>query len=338
VKIDIGLLVHNLAEIPAIVRAADDMGFDGFWSFETAHEAFLPLVLAAEHSRRLTIGTSIAVAFARSPAILAYTSWDLARFSKGRFILGLGTQVKGHNERRFGVKWEKPVQKIRETILAVRAFWDCWQNGTRLDFRGEFFRLTLMTPFFNPGPHSYPRIPIYVAGVNRRMCQLAGELCEGFHVHPLNSRRYLEEVILPNITTGLRAGGRSRETFALSSTIFVIPTDDVQRAKQREEEIRREIAFYASTPQYRPVFALHGWGEVADQLRSLAAQGKWNEMPMLITEEMLETFATRGSWEELPAQVLKKYGGLLDRVSYYLSFSPDQDQEGWRTTIAGFKS
>jgi probable F420-dependent oxidoreductase len=336
-KIDTGLLVHDLKQMPAIARAADEIGFDGLWTFETAHEAFLPLVLAAEHSERLTLGTSIAVAFARSPAILAHIGWDLARFSKGRFILGLGTQVKAHNERRLGVKWEKPVQKMREMILAIRAFWDCWQNQTRLDFQGEFFKLTLMTPFFNPGPHDYPRIPIYIAGVNQRMCQLAGELCEDFHAHPLNSRRYLQEVILPNIAIGLSKSGRRREAVELSGALFVIPTDNAEQAKRCENEVRQQISFYASTPPYRPVFALHGWGQAADQLRELAARGKWNEMPALITQEMLDTFAVRGTWEELPARVLRRYGGLLDRVSYYFSFLPGQDQSGWRKTIAGFK-
>jgi probable F420-dependent oxidoreductase len=174
-KFDASLLVPDLEDIPAVARFADEIGFDGIWTFETAHEPFLPLVLAAEHSRKLTLGTSIAVAFPRSPAILASISWDLARFSKGRFILGLGTQVRGHNERRFGVRWEKPLERMREVILAVRAIWDCWQNRTRLNFQGEFFKLTLMTPFFSPAPHEYHRIPIYIAGVNRRMCQLAGE-------------------------------------------------------------------------------------------------------------------------------------------------------------------
>jgi probable F420-dependent oxidoreductase len=209
-KFDASLLVHDLAQMPALTRFADDTGFDGIWTFETAHEPFLPLVLAAEHSRRLTLGTSIAAAFARSPAILAYIAWDLARFSRGRFILGLGTQVKGHNERRFGVKWEKPVEKMREVILAVRAIWDCWQQQSRLNFQGEFFKLTLMTPFFSPAPHEYHRIPIFVAGVNRRMCQLGGELCEGFHVHPLHTVHYLREVVLPNVQQGLSKSGRRR--------------------------------------------------------------------------------------------------------------------------------
>src|SRR5215813_13392271 len=197
-KIDTGLLVHDLSQMPALARSAGEMNFDGLWTFETAHEPFLPLLLAAEHSRRLTLGTSIAVAFAASPAVIVYLGRGLARFSKGRIIMGIGTQVKGHNERRFGVKWEKPVERMRDTILAIRAIWNCWQNQTRLNFHGEFFTLNLMTPFFNPGPHDYPHIPIYVAGVNRRMCRLAGELCDRLSrasasYAPLSSRGHFPE-------------------------------------------------------------------------------------------------------------------------------------------------
>jgi probable F420-dependent oxidoreductase len=336
-KFDASLLVHDLGHMPALARFADETGFDGIWTFETAHEPFLPLVLAAEHSRRLSVGTSIAVAFARSPAILAHISWDLARYSQGRFILGLGTQVKGHNERRFGVKWDKPVEKMREVILAVRSIWDCWQNRTRLNFQGEFFKLTLMTPFFSPEPHDYHRIPIFVAGVNRRMCQLAGELCEGFHAHPLHSARYLKEVVLPNIEQGLTSAGRERQAIELSSSIFVIPTDDPKEAAKYEAEVRQQISFYASTPAYRPVFDLEGWGSTADELKAMAARGRWNKMPSLITDEMLDRFALRGTWAELPEKVLRKYDGLLDRVSYYFPVVPGENEKGWRATVAGFK-
>lgn len=336
-KFDASLLTHDLTQMAALARLADEVGFDGIWTFETAHEPFLPLVLAAEHSQRLSVGTSIAVAFPRSPMILAQIAWDLARFSKGRFILGLGTQVKGHNERRFGVKWERPVAKMREVILALRAVWDCWQTQTRLNFQGEFFKLTLMTPFFSPAPHAYHRIPIFVAGVNRRMCQLAGELCEGFHVHPLHTTRYLKEKILPNIEIGLARGRRSRNAMELSSSIFVIPTDESTRARNSTAEVRQQISFYASTPPYRPVFDLEGWGAVADELKALAARGRWHEMPDLITDEMLDRFVLRGTWAELPAKVLQKYSGLLDRVSYYFPIVPGEDETGWRSTVAGFK-
>ncbi len=336
-KFDASLLVHDLEQMPGLARFADETGFDGIWTFETAHEPFLPLVLAAEHSQRLSLGTSIAVAFARSPAILAYLSWDLARFSEGRFILGLGTQVKGHNERRFGVKWENPVAKMREVILAVRAIWDCWQNRTRLNFQGRFFKLNLMTPFFSPEPHEYHRIPIFVAGVNRRMCQLAGELCEGFHAHPLHTARYLRERVLPNIQVGLAKSGRERRSIEVSSSIFVIPNDDPAEAAKYESEIREQISFYASTPPYRPVFELEGWGDVADELKAIAAHGKWDEMSALITDEMLDRFTLRGTWAELPEKVLKKYDGLLDRVSYYFPLVPGKNEAAWRATVAGFK-
>jgi probable F420-dependent oxidoreductase len=336
-KFDASLLVHDLAQMPALARFADEAGFDGIWTFETAHEPFLPLVLAAEHSQRLSLGTSIAVAFARSPAILAYLAWDLAKFSKGRFILGLGTQVRGHNERRFGVKWENPVAKMREVILAVRAFWDCWQNRTRLDFRGEYFKLNLMTPFFSPEPQEYHRIPIFVAGVNRRMCQLAGELCEGFHAHPLHTACYLKERVIPNIEAGLVKSGRQRRSIELSSSIFVVPTDDSKQGDRYEQEIREQIAFYASTPPYRPVFDLEGWGSVADELKAKAARGRWDEMPSLINDEILDRFALRGRWADLPGKVLEKYDGLLDRVSYYFPIIPGENEDGWRATINGFK-
>jgi len=336
-KIDTGVRDSDLHRIAALVQASEQTGFDGLWTFETAHEPFLPLTLAAEHSERLSLGTSIAVAFARSPAILAHVSWDLAHFSKGRFILGLGTQVKGHNERRFGVKWEQPVKKMREVILAVRAFWDCWQNQTRLNFQGNFYRLTLMPPFFNPGPHDYPRIPIYIAGVNPRMSELAGELCDGFHVHPLSSPLYLKEIILPNIEVGLRTSGRKRSAIELSGNLFVIPTDAGHPAVQYESEVREHIAFYASTPAYRRVLEIHGWADTANRLSALASQGKWQDMPRLVTDEMLDTFAVRGSFEELPRKILNRYDGLLDRVSYYFGFVPGENDKGWHQTIAAFK-
>jgi len=337
-KIDTALLVTNLEEMPALAEAAEVLGFDGIWTSETAHDAFLPLVLAAEHTRHLSLGTSIAVAFPRSPAILAYLAWDLARFSQGRFILGLGPQVKGHNERRLGVKWERPVAKMREIILAMRAFWDCWQHGTKLNYRGEFYKLTLMSPFFNPGPHDHPRIPVYIAGVNKLMCQLAGELCDGLHIHPLHTTGYIEEFALPHVLTGMQKSGRSRQEIELSTTVFVVPTDDAEQALKYEADARQQIAFYASTPSYRVVMDMHGWGAIAEQLSSLAARGKWADLPRLVTDQMMDAFVVTGSWAEIPAKIKAKYArGLLDRVSYYFPFVPGENEAGWRATVAGFK-
>lgn len=337
-KIDTWLLSHDLSEMAVYTKAAESVGFDGLWTAETSSNPFLPLTLAAEHSQHLELGTGIAVAFPRSPAILAYLAWDLARYSQGRFILGLGSQVRAHNERRLGVKWEKPVTKMRETILALRAFWDCWQNDVPLDFEGEFFKLNLMTPFFNPGPHNYPHIPVYISAINKQMLQLAGELCEGVHIHPVHTVRYLEEFALPHLETGLAKSGRSRHDITLASSLFVVPPDAPRQATSYEAYARQQLAFYMSTPAYRVVLELHGWGGVSQQLSRLARRGEWAEMPGLVTDEILDTFAVSGDWAELPDKVQQKYGDLLDRVSYYLPYVPGENDEGWRATIDGFSS
>lgn len=196
-----------------------------------------------------------------------------------------------------------------------------------------------MTPFFNPGPHRFPNIPIYIAGVNPRMCQLAGELCQGLHVHPLHTQKYLQAVIWPNVQVGLAKSNRQRADIQLCSTIFVIPTNNSQEAAKIKAEVQRQVAFYASTPVYRPIFETHGWGEIAGQLSQLASHKRWSEMPSFITDEMLEAFAVTGRWEELPQKIQQKYSGeLLDRVSYYVPFEPNQNETGWRATVAGFKA
>jgi probable F420-dependent oxidoreductase len=220
-KLDASLPPIPLSKVPALARAAEETGFDAVWTQETVHDPFLPGALIAEHTRRLRFGTAVAIAFARSPATLAYTAWDLAQASGGRFILGLGTQVKAHIERRFGQPWpESPVGKLREQIQAIRAFWKTWQNGEPLDFRGEYYKLTLMSPFFNPGPVDHPEIPIYIAGVNTGLAGLAGEVADGFHVHPYHSPRYLREVLLPAIEQGARKAGRTRQEVSVSLTAF----------------------------------------------------------------------------------------------------------------------
>ena len=336
-KIDTMLLNHDLRQMADYAVAAEAIGFDGLWTAETQNDPFLPLVLAAEHSQQINLGTSIAVAFPRSPATLAYMAWDLARYSNGRFVLGLGTQVKAHNVLRFGVKWEKPVKKLRETILALRAFWDCWQNDKPLKFEGEFFNLKLMTPFFNPGPIETPHIPIYIAAVNEQMLRLAGDVCDGVHLHALHTVKYLQEYALPHIEEGLRRNGRRRSDMTLSTGIFVIPTDDVKPASEHEAFVRQQISFYLSTPAYKVVAHLHGWEPVAKQLSQHARDGNWREMPTLVTDEMLDAFAVTGTWADLPHKIQTKYGNLLDRVSYYLPFIPGENDAGWRQTIAGFK-
>ncbi|OGO10646.1 MAG: LLM class F420-dependent oxidoreductase [Chloroflexi bacterium RBG_13_66_10] len=326
---DASLPPASLAQVPQIADAAERIGFDALWAAETQHDPFLPLALAAEHTERLHLGTAIAVGFARSPATLAYTAWDLADYSRGRFILGLGTQVRAHIRRRFGMPWpDSPAGKLRELVGAIRAFWRCWQTGEPLSFRGGHFRLSLMTPFFNPGPIDHPEIPIYLAGVNTALCRLAGEIADGLHAHPYHSESYLREVVEPAVTAGAAHAGRSRADVRISVTAFAVTSADEAGL------VRAQIAFYASTPTYRPVMAFHGWGDTADRLRELARSGAWAEMPSLITEEMLGTFAVTAPPDELGAALHARYRGLADRLSLYLPFSPGERDGFWSRLTA----
>ena len=331
-KFDAALPLVQLKEVPAIAKAAQEIGFDALWTQETQHDPFLPCTLIAEHTESLNFGTAIAVSFSRSPANLAYTAWDLAAQSGGRFILGLGTQVKAHIERRFGMTWPESVTgKLREQIQVVRAFWDCWQNGTKLNFRGEHYKVTLMSPFFNPGPIENPNVPIYIAGVNTHLAKLAGELCEGFHVHPFHSLRYLREVIIPAIEEGAQKGERKRQDVSVSVTAFI--------ATSPEEEAfaRMQIAFYASTPSYRAVMDLHGWSDTAEKLSGFAAKGDWAEMPMLITDEMLNEFCLHTTEANLAADLKARYHGLADRLTLYTPFVPGEKDAWWKRLADSFR-
>jgi probable F420-dependent oxidoreductase len=328
---DAALPPTGLNNAARIAQAAEKMGIDALWTSETMHDPFLPCTLIAEHTHKLHFGTAIAVSFARNPANLAYTAWDLAAQSGGRFMLGLGTQVKAHIERRFGMPWpESVVGKLREQILAIRAFWNTWQKNEKLDFRGEYYKLTLMSPFFNPGPIDHPDIPIYIAGVNRGLGRLAGETCQGFHTHPFHSPRYLDEVIMPAIEQGSANSGRSRSDIQVSVTAFVATTPE------EETFVRAQLSFYASTPSYRPVMALHGWGEVAEQLSALAAKGQWGEMFGLITDEMLHTFCLVTDPASLPTELQKRYSGLADRLSLYIPYTPGERDDLWQQLTGVF--
>ena len=335
-KLDTGIMTSTLQEVAAHARAAEELGFDALWTAEAAHDPFFPLVLAAEHTRRIKLGTSIAVAFPRSPMVLAQIGWDLQALSQGRFILGLGTQVKGHNERRFGIRWEHPGPKLREMIEMIRAIWDCWHNGTRPSFVGKFYNFTLMTPFFSPGPIEHPHIPIYIAGVNEYMCQLAGELCDGFHIHPFHSIRYLDETVFPNLRKGLQKAGRRREDVAMSTTAFVITganRDEIEAAKW---PVRQQMSFYASTRTYKRVLDAHGWGDTCLRLNEKAAKGDWAGMAAEITDEMLEVYAVTGTYDEIAERVKAKYQGYLDRVTFYLPFMRGRDEDRWRAIARAF--
>jgi probable F420-dependent oxidoreductase len=329
-----------LKDVPAIAKAAQEIGFDALWTQETQHDPFLPCTLIAEHTTRLNFGTGIAVSFARSPANIAYTAWDLASQSNGRFILGLGTQVKAHIERRFGQPWPESVTgKLREQLQIIRAFWDCWQNGTKLNYRGEYYKITLMSPFFNPGPLPSSQgeglevrsIPIYIAGVNTGLARLAGEMCDGFHVHPFHSIPYLKEVILSGIEDGAQKSGRNRSDIAVTVTAFVATNPAEMNFA------RAQIAFYASTPSYRPVMDLHGWTGVAEKLSTHASRGEWMEMPILVSDEMLREFCLVTEENELPDELTKRYEGIADRLSIYTPFVPGEQDDWWKKLARSFQ-
>lgn len=331
--IDASLPPVSLKQIPELAKAAEDTGFDALWVSETQHSPFLPCALIAEHTQRISFGTAIAVSFARSPGTMAYTAWDLAEASQGRFILGLGTQVKAHIVRRFGMSWpDSPANQFREQLAALRAFWHTWRSGEALKFRGEYYKLTLMSPFFTPPPIKHPDIPIYIAGVNKGLARLAGEAADGFHVHPLHSRRYLQEVLIPAIEHGASKAGRSRSDVKITVTTFVVTSPE------EELFVRSQIAFYASTPSYRGVMGLHGWQDVAEELSGLAARGRWGEMTELIDDQILSAFAVRGQTSDLPAALKEKYQGVADRLGLYVPYVPGERDDLWSRLVHEFKA
>ncbi len=331
-KLDAALPPAPLNDVPAIARLAEETGFAAIWSTETHHDPFLPHALIAEHTRRIYSGTGIAVSFGRSPTTIAYTAWDLASQSKGRFILGLGTQVKAHIERRFGMEWPASVTgKLREQIQVIRALWDTWQTGAPLNVRGEYYKITLMSPFFNPGPIEYPEIPIYIAGVNAGLARLAGEMCDGFHAHPFNTPQYLRGVLLPAIVEGASKTERMRADVTVAVSVFAATNSD------EREFCRQSISFYASTPSYRPVLEHHGWLEVGEKLSALAARGQWGDMPALITDDILAEFCTQAeSPAEMAAALKQRYAGIADRISIYMPFIPGDKDAFWRELAGEF--
>jgi len=333
-KIDAELMVNSLADIPELARKAEKFGFDCLWVNETKHDPFVQLTLASSTTHSISLGSSIALAFTRSPTTIAYSAWDLQALSGGRLILGLGSQVKGHIERRFGMKWESPGPKMREVIAVLRSVWRNWQKEEKLDFHGNFFTLDLMTPFFNPGPIEHPEIPIYIAGVNRGMYRLVGEVGDGLHVHPLHTVEYLRQVMIPALSKGLAASERKRKDVAIAASVFAAVGENEVQIRNMKELIKKEIAFYASTRTYRKVMEFHGWGDVSERLHEHSIKGNWDGMGSEISEEILDEFAVEGSWADLGDVMKKRYSGLVGRVRLYLPFDGNPN---WRTMVNGFR-
>jgi probable F420-dependent oxidoreductase len=335
-KLDAALVVSaaRMRDAARIAQAAEEIGFGALWTPETQHSGFYPLVIAAEHSRKIQLGTAVTIAFPRSPMVMAQNAWDLQALSGGRFVLGLGTQVKAHIERRYSVAWDAPVARLRDYIGALRAIWQAWQTGGKLSYQGQFYQHTLMTPFFNPGPIADPRIPIYIAGVNEGLARLAGEVCDGFHVHPFHSVKYIEELVRPQIAAGAARAGRATSDVALVSSVFALTGPNEAAIEAMRAMAREQIAFYASTPTYRVVLECHGWQDVGEQLSRLAAAKRWSEMGALIDDEMLEVFAVQAPLDRIGQALRARYAGVLDRVFSYVPYVPGELDGAWRDIAA----
>ena len=337
-KVDGGVST-DLKKAAASAQETEAAGYDGAWSVETAHDPFFPLLLAAEHTERLELGTSIAVAFARNPMNLAHIGWDLQSFSKGRFILGLGSQIKPHITKRFSMEWSHPAPRMRELILAIRAIWDTWQNGVPLAFRGEFYTHTLMTPFFTPDPDDLGDfgVPkIFLAGVGEMMTEVAGEVCDGFICHGFTTERYLREVTLPALARGRSKAGKSMEGFEIVGPSFVVTGDDEAEMTAAESGTRQQIAFYGSTPAYKGVLELHGWNGLHEDLNALSKKGGWVEMGNLIDDEILNTFAVVAEPEQIAPELLRRYGDVIQRISFYAPYKMHPDR--WRQVLAALQA
>lgn len=323
------------AAVVESARLAEQVGYDGIWSAETSHDPFLPLALAAQTTERIQLGTGIAVAFARNPMTLATVANDLQTLSGGRFMLGLGSQIKPHIEKRFSMPWSHPAARMRELILAIRAIWASWSDGSRLAFRGEFYRHTLMTPMFDPGPNPSGNPPVFLAAVGERMTEVAGEVADGLLVHGFTTERYLREVTIPALERGLALSGRKRDAVQVSYPGMVVTGADEAGFAKAAQSVKSQLAFYGSTPAYRPVLALHGWEDLQTELNTLSKRGAWDEMAELIDEDVLHTFAVVGELDAIPGEVLRRFGDVVDRFNFYAPYR--MEPERWAEVLAGFR-
>lgn len=336
-KLDTQLGEYTLAKVPQEAQRLERIGFDALWSFETAHDPFMPLAFAAQATTRLRLGTNIAVAFARTPMALAMTAWDLQAASGGRFMLGVGTQVKMHIERRFGAPWGQPAARVKDFILCMRAIWDCWQNGTKPAYVGPFYQFKLMTPFFNPGPIQHPKIPIYLAGVNPTMGRTGGEIADGFHVHPMNSVKYLKEMLRPAIDEGAKTRGKRVDDLELTAPVFVVTGETPEQMRQVERSVKEQLAFYASTPNYRAVLDLHGWTAIGEALSQKVRSGDFTTLADSVTDEMLHAFAIVAPPDQVPQALRQRYQGLVQRTSVYFPVPASDPEAKWKSFVEAFR-
>ena len=333
-KIDAALDATHLMQVPDTARRLEAFGYDGVYTFEGQHEPFFPLLLAAEHTERIELTTAVAIAFARNPMTLANSAYDIHLASKGRMVLGLGTQIKPHIEKRFSMPWSHPAARMRELILAMRAIWASWNTGERLEFRGEFYRHTLMTPMFDPGPNPFGDPVVTLAGVGGLMTEVAGEVADGLILHAFTTERYVREVTLPALERGFAKSGRTRADFEISGPLFVVTGANDEEMAASVLATKQQIAFYGSTPAYRSVLELHGWGDLGDELNRLSKQGEWVQMGKILDDDVLDTFAVVAEPEQVAVRMKDRYGDLVDRILFGVPVR--KDPERWRSAIAEF--
>ena len=313
-KLDAGI-ASNLKGAAAGAAKLEQQGYDGALSFETSHDPFFPLVSAAEKTSQIELITSIAVAFSRTPMLLANIGHDLNSLSEGRFIMGLGSQIRPHITKRFSMPWSEPANRMREFISAMRAIWACWHNGEPLDFRGDFYTHSLMTPMFTPEDTQYGAPKVFLAAVGPMMTQVAGEVADGVIIHSFSTRKYITDVTLPAIEKGLAKAGRDRSDFQVSYPCFVVTGNTEEEFLATKTAVTKQIAFYGSTPAYRPVLEVHGWGDLQYELNKMSKQGLWDEMGTMITDEILDEFAVVGETDEAVEKFKQRFDGLVDRTA-----------------------
>ena len=317
--------VANWAEVGPVAARAEADGYDAVQSNELKHDPFIPLAFAAMATKRVELATSVAISFPRSPMIVANLAFDLHRHSQGRYIVGLGTQVKPHIERRFSSVWSHPAARMAEYVEALRAIFRCWEKGTPLKFEGQHYRFTLMTPEFSPPPTGLPMPPIAIAAVGPYMLKAAARHCDSVRLHGFATRKYLEEVVRPQLETELKAAGKSWTNFEVTGGGFIATGPNEAEVRKQAEKIRYRVAFYGSTPAYHGVFELHGLNDLGPKLREATRAGQWDKMAAMVPDEVLDLFVARATYDELPAAIAKRFGGIVDTVA--LEFLPDDSAE-----------
>jgi len=317
----------ELARVGDDARLLEEIGYDGLVVEETKDDPYVVMALAAAATTRLKLGTAVAMAFPRSPTTTAMSAWSLQKLSGGRFTLGLGSQVRGHVERRYGLKWSPAGPWMRDYVEAVRAVWNCWQNGTRLGFRSEHYNLNLMVPLFDPGPIEHPRIPIHLAAVNSVMCRIAGEVADGLRPHPVCTPKYIAETMLPAVRAGAARSGRDLRDSRVAMKFLFAAAPDEAGLQAKVRDIRARVAFYASTPAYRPAFAAHGLEALADELKVLSKAQRWEEMPALISDEVLNTYAVIGTYDEIAEKIVARYGTIVTDVEFSIPAVDEADKD-----------